>query len=199
LLVNRQGTRLAFSCQVYSNLSIEETFNRQNLEKTSGHLVYKFDKLFLRHWDEYMIGLRHHPFIVSIEKNSTGIFHFSSTPKDILFGIDSDSPTRPFGDAKTQWSFSATGNSFAYTRQYDETSEVAWSTNLDIFTVDLTVSNLVSVCVTCENLATDTDPRYSPIDDRVLVYRSQSIPGYESDQFKIKLINGKLYCSHSLF
>jgi len=137
-----------------------------------------------------MIGLRHHPFIVSIEKNSKGIFNFSSTPKDILFGIDSDSPTRPFGDGKTQWSFSATGNSFAYTRQHDETSAVAWTTNLDIFTVDLTTSNLVSVCVTCENLAADTDPRYSPIDDRILIYRSQSVPGYESDQFKIKLING---------
>jgi dipeptidyl aminopeptidase/acylaminoacyl peptidase len=192
-LVNRQATRLAFSCQVYANLSIEETFNRQTMDKTSGSLVYKFDKLFIRHWDEFMTGPRHHPFIVSIERNSKGIFNFSSTPQDVLFGIDSDSPTRPFGDGKTQWSFSSTGNSFAYTRQHDETSAVAWSTNLDIYTVDLTTSNLVSVCVTCENQAADTDPRYSPIDDRVLVYRSQSVPGYESDQFKIKLINGKLY------
>ncbi len=199
LLVNRQGTRLAFSCQVYSNLSIQQTADRQNVEKKNLHLVYKFDKLFVRHWDEYMIGLRHHPFVVSIEKNSQGIFNFTSTPIDVLFGIDSDSPTRPFGDAKTQWSFSATGNSFAYTRQYDETSAVAWTTNLDIFTVDLTASNVVSVCVTCENLAADTDPRYSPVDDQILVYRSQSVPGYESDQYKIKLINGKLYYSNQFF
>jgi hypothetical protein len=190
LLVNRQATRIAFSCQVYSNLSIEETANRQKIEKSRGDLVYKFDKLFIRHWDEYMLGLRHHPFIVSIEKNSKGIFNLSSTPKDILFGIDSDSPTRPFGDGKTQWSFSASGNSFAYTRQHDETSAVAWSTNLDVFTVDLTALNFVSICVTCENLAADTDPRYSPKDEQILIYRSQSVPGYESDQFKIKLING---------
>ena len=165
LLVNRQGTRLAFSCQVYSNLSIEQTFAKQTIEKTSGSLVYKFDKLFIRHWDEYMTGIRHHPFIVSIEKNSKGIITFSSTPKDILFGIDSDSPTRPFGDAKSQWSFSSSGNLFAYTRQHDETSQVAWSPNLDIYTVDLTTSNLVSICITCENLAADTDPKYSPIDE----------------------------------
>ncbi|CAF2766157.1 unnamed protein product [Rotaria sp. Silwood2] len=190
LLVNRQGTRLAFSCQVYANLSIEETFNRTIFEKSSGSLVYKFNKLFIRHWDEYMLGRRHHPFIVSIERNSTGIYYFSSIPKDILFNIDSDSPTRPFGDGKTQWSFSSTGNSFAYTRQYDETSEVAWSANLDIYTVDLTSSNLTSICITCENLAIDTDPNYSPTNDQILVYRSQSIPSYEADQFKIKLING---------
>jgi hypothetical protein len=56
LLVNKQGTRLAFSCQVYPNMSIEDTFSMQNNQKTSGSSVYKFNKLFIRHWDEYMIG-----------------------------------------------------------------------------------------------------------------------------------------------
>jgi hypothetical protein len=114
LLVNRQATRLAFSSQVYANLSIKETADRRAAEKASDSLVYKFDKLFIRHWDEYMLGLRHHPF----------------------------------GDGRTQWSFSASGNNFAFTRQYDETSEVAWSTNLDIFTVDLTVTDSKSLCIT---------------------------------------------------
>jgi dipeptidyl aminopeptidase/acylaminoacyl peptidase len=190
LLINRQTSRLAFSCQVYPNLTIEETAARQANEQSSGRLAYQFDKLFVRHWDEYMIGPRHHPFIVSIQRQTSGIFNFPSQPIDILFDIDSDSPTRPFGDAKTQWSFSATGNSFAYTRQYDEKSAVAWTTNLDIYTIDLTISGQQRVCITCDNLATDTDPLYSPIDDRVLVYRSQSVQGYEADQFKIKLHNG---------
>ncbi|CAF4884914.1 unnamed protein product [Rotaria sp. Silwood1] len=190
LLVNRQASRLAFSCQVYPNLTIEETFARQTTKKKSGRSVYQFDKLFIRHWDEYMTGPRHHPFLVSIERQSNGIFRFSSEPIDVLFNIDSDSPTRPFGDAKTQWSFSANGNSFAYTRQYDETSAVAWSTNLDIYTVDLNTPGQRSICITCDNLAADTDPSYSPIDNNVLIYRSQSKPGYEADQFKIKLYDG---------
>ncbi|CAF5143411.1 unnamed protein product, partial [Rotaria sp. Silwood1] len=118
--------------------------------------VYKFDKLFLRHWDEYVRGPRHHPLIVSIERNANGIFYFISEPKDVLFSIDSDSPTRPSGYA-------------------------AWSTSLDIFTVDLTTSDLQPMCITC--------PSYLPIDDQVLVYRLQSVLGYESDQFKVKLYN----------
>ncbi|CAF1545123.1 unnamed protein product, partial [Rotaria sp. Silwood1] len=190
LLVNRQASRLAFSCQVYPNLTIQETFAQQTTKKKSGRSVYQFDKLFIRHWDEYMTGPRHHPFLVLIERQSNGIFRFSSEPIDVLFNIDSDSPTRPFGDAKTQWSFSANGNSFAYTRQYDETSAVAWSTNLDIYTVDLNTPGQRSICITCDNLAADTDPSYSPIDNNVLIYRSQSKPGYEADQFKIKLYNG---------
>ncbi|CAF3420771.1 unnamed protein product [Rotaria socialis] len=189
LVVNRQATRLAFSCQVYSNLTIQATADRQATEKASGSLVYKFDKLFIRHWDEFMLGPRHHPFIVSIERDAKKRFHFTSTPTDVLFGIDSDSPTRPFGDAKSQWSFSASGNKFAFTRQHDETSAVAWSTNLDIFTVDLSTNNSQPICITCENLAADTDPSYSPIDDDILVYRAQSVPGYESDRFEVKLYN----------
>jgi dipeptidyl aminopeptidase/acylaminoacyl peptidase len=191
LVVNRQATRLAFSCQVFANLTIQETFNRQMADKASGSLVYRFDKLFIRHWDEYMLGRRHHPFIVSIAKNAKGIFAFTTEPVDVLFGIDSDSPTRPFGSAQVQWSFSASGNQFAYTRQHDETSAVAWSTNLDVYTVDLTTKpTFTTECVSCDNLAADTDPTYSPTDDNVLVYRAQSVPGYESDQFKVKWING---------
>ncbi|CAF2110647.1 unnamed protein product [Rotaria magnacalcarata] len=187
LLVNRQATRLAFSCQVYANLSIEDTAAKQSAKKASGRFVYKFDKLFIRHWDEYITGPRHHPFVVSIGRDVHGTFKFTSTPIDILFGIHSDSPTRPFGDAKSQWSFSASGNSFAFTRQHDEKSDVAWSTNLDIYTVDLSMFNQSTICITCDNMAADTDPKYSPTDEHILVYRAQSVPGYESDQFKMKL------------
>ena len=191
LLVSRQASRLAFSCQVYANLSINETAAQQLAKATRGSLVYTFDKLFIRHWDEYMTGPRHHPFVVSIGRDAKGTFQFISTPVDILFGVDSDSPTRPFGDAKAQWSFSASDNSFAFTRQHDETSDVAWSTNLDIYTIDLSKPNVSSVCITCDNHAADTDPKYSPIDEHILVYRAQSVPGYESDQFKVKLYDGE--------
>ncbi|CAF5188034.1 unnamed protein product, partial [Rotaria sp. Silwood1] len=132
--------------------------------------------------DEYVRGSRHHPLIVSIERNANGIFYFISEPKDVLFSIDSDSSTRPSGyGKKTQWLFSASGNKFAFTSRYDEKNEAVWSTNLDIFTVDLTTSDLQPMCITC--------PSYSPTDDQVLVYRLQSVLDYESDQFKVKLYN----------
>ncbi|CAF4435258.1 unnamed protein product, partial [Adineta steineri] len=76
------------------------------------------------------------------------------------------------------------------TRQYDETSEVAWSTNLDIFTIDVSKPNIPPVCITRDNHAADTDPKYSPTDEHILIYRAQSVSGYESDQFKLKLYDG---------
>ncbi len=193
MLVNRQATRLAFSCQVYANLSIKETADRQAAEKASGSSVYKFDKLFIRQWNEYMLGPRHHPFVVSIQQNANGIFSFTGTPRDVLFGIDSDSPIRLKRDGRTQWSFSASGNRFAFTRLYDEKSEVAWSMNSDIFTVDLTVSDSKPICITESNLAIDTDPRYSPTEENVLVYLAQAVPGHANDQIKIKVYNGKFH------
>ncbi|CAF1089541.1 unnamed protein product [Rotaria sordida] len=199
LLVNQQASRLAFSCQVYPNLTINQTVARQAAEKASGRSIYQFDKLFIRHWDEYRTGPRHHPFVVSIgRQSSNGIFSFSSDPLDVLFNVDSDSPTRPFGDAQAQWSFSSSGDWFAYTRQYDETSEVAWSTNLDIFTVNLNIPGQKGECITCENVATDTDPFYSPTDDSILVYRSHSVPGYESDQYKVKVYNATSHTTITL-
>lgn len=191
LLVNNQATRLAFSCQVYYNRTINETAEDLDKAKKSGSLVYKFDKLFIRHWDQFMLGRRNHPFLVSIKRNDQGTFTFTSTPTDLLFLNDTDSPTRPFGSAKPQWSFSSSGNRFAFTRQHDETSAVAWSTNLDVYWVDLMNESHDVKCISCQNIAADTDPLFSPIDDDVIVYRAQAVPGYESDQFKLKLWNSK--------
>ena len=194
LLVNRQGTSLVFACDVYPNSTIEET--RPRVEQAANSSVYRFEKLFVRHWDEYRDERRSHPFLVrSIQKNSLGIVSFLSSPVDLLFGLDSDSPTKPAGQAEQQWSFSARGSFFAYTRQHDERSDVAWTMNLDIFQVDLREKELVSRCLTCDNLAADTDPTYSPRDEKVLLYRSQSILGYEAAQFHLRLINGLHFSS----
>jgi dipeptidyl aminopeptidase/acylaminoacyl peptidase len=192
LLLHRGGKRLAFSCQVFANLNIQQTADRVASEKASGSLVYKFDKLFVRHWDEYMLGRRHHPFVVALQQDADGIFRFKNDPIDVLLGVDSDSPTRPFGAGKPQWSFSRSGDQFAFTRQHDETSAVAWSTNLDIYLSKFSDEKLQETsCITCANKAGDADPNFSPIEENLLVYRAQSVQGYESDQFKLMLYNSE--------
>ncbi|CAF2831720.1 unnamed protein product [Rotaria sp. Silwood2] len=173
LLVNQQASRLAFSCQVYANLSIQETAARQATVKASGQLVYKFDKLFIRHWDEYMTGLRHHPFVVSIARDAKGTFQFVSTPTDVLFGVDSDSPTRPFGDGKSQWSFSASGNSFAFTRQHDETKlgENAYHVIYKLRNVQSPDAELFVVV----GFVSSHDVNPHPENDEMFLYTSQTL------------------------
>lgn len=193
LLVNPPATRLAFSCQVFPSLSIKETADRQAAEAASGSAVYEYDKLYIRNWNQFLVGTRFHPFIAEIVRDSTGVYTIVGTPRDILFGLDSDAPSRLANDGTAEWSFSRSGNKFAFARQYDETSAVAWSTNYDIFTIDLTVPNSIPVCITENNLARDINPRYSPTDENVLVYLSQSVPGFANDQNRIKLYNGRMH------
>ncbi|CAF4025532.1 unnamed protein product, partial [Rotaria sordida] len=54
----------------------------------------------------------------------------------------------------------------------------------------------ISKYIRCENLATDKDPSYLPIDDQILICQSQSISSYEADQFKITLINAILFINY---
>ena len=195
LLVDRQATHLAFSCQVYPNLSIEETASRQADENANHGSVYKFDKLFIRQSNGFIHGLRLHPFVAEIRKNSNGIYNFVNKPRDLLFNIDSDSSITTFSNGQRQWSFSASGKKFAFVRRNDQTSEVAWTTNYNIFMIDLTNPHSQPICITENNLAVDAHPRYSPIDEDVLLYLAQSVPGYTPDQYKIKLYNGECYSS----
>ena len=121
--------------------------------------------------------------------------------KDILFDVDADAPTKPFGD-NAEWSFSPNGEEFAFSRRYDETSEVTWTTNLDIFTVSINANGSISapVPLTASNPATDNSPSYSP-DGRYIAYLAQATPGYESDRYVIVLYdrssNSKFFLSSS--
>jgi hypothetical protein len=57
----------------------------------------------------------------------------------------------------------------------------------------LTTPDSKPVCITCDYDAADTDPRYSPTDENILVYLAQSVPGCGADQCKAKLYNGKFH------
>ncbi|CAF1649816.1 unnamed protein product, partial [Didymodactylos carnosus] len=93
LLVNKQGSLVAFSCQVYPKSNMDETVQKQLQWNENGRRVYEFDKLFIRHWDEYMTGVRNHPFLMSIKKGEDGKYKTTSKPIDVMFDLDSDSPT----------------------------------------------------------------------------------------------------------
>ena len=54
LLVNRQGTALVFVCDVYPNATIEEAHPKMTEGREK--FVYRFEKVFVRHWDEYADG-----------------------------------------------------------------------------------------------------------------------------------------------
>src|SRR5262249_55400401 len=63
-------------------------------------------------------------------------------------------------------------------------NDIAWSTDLNIYTVPITGGAAKSI--TAANKATDTGPIYSP-DGKTIAYRAMARPGFESDRYRVTL------------
>jgi len=209
LLIGRNAdsmrTILAFSSRVFPGASMAETAKRIAAKQAAGGNSHVYDRLFVRHWDEWMDGTRNHVHFVAFDQNLKGAIVHVSAPVDVMRDVDSDAPTRPDGSADTEWSFSSSAINFAFVRAtWDQYSNATWTDNTDVYTVRINATAFVSgpflpsdisapVCRTCDNLAIDTAPVYSPIDDEAFVYLATSVPGYESARRSIRA-----YLNHSL-
>jgi dipeptidyl aminopeptidase/acylaminoacyl peptidase len=183
---------LAVGMNIIPGKTLQETADTIKQAESGSLRAYTFDKLMIRHWGEWFHGERAHPFIQAISWDAeTGKVSTLGTPVDVLDGVDADAPTKPFGGIE-EWNFCPHDCQFAFTRRYDETSQVAWTTNLDIFLVQISLEDNQAVVgslsdsITVSNVATDTQPSYSP-DNKWIAYLSTTVPGYEADQYVIRL------------
>ncbi len=171
-----KGGNLALVLDVFIDAKhIEETRSRldeMEKSKASGRL---YDRLFIRHWDSWNDGRRSH------------IHLFNTTEKtvvDLMAGMDSDSPTKPFGGDE-EFCFTPDGMGIVFTAKSVSGSEEAWSTNNDLYHVPIDLS-AAPVNLTAHNPAWDTSPVFSP-DGKTLAYLAMSRAGFEADRFRIIL------------
>src|SRR5262249_22311830 len=128
-----------------------------------------FQKLFYRHWDEWVEDKRKHLFVMPAE---------GGQPHDVT-PVDRDAyPTSDTFSSGDNFTFSPNGEYLVYTA-VPERNE-AWSTNYDICRVPVTGGK--SECLTKENRAADGAPRFSP-DGKWLAYRAQRRRGFEADKW----------------
>jgi dipeptidyl aminopeptidase/acylaminoacyl peptidase len=181
-VLSPDGRWLAFSADVSTACGGDAACNRQEQEargrsRLKAHVA---DRLLFRHWNEWRDGRRAHLFVVDLAKEG-------AEPVDVTPG-DFDSPIYavggPFG-----YAFSPDGRELAFTsnREADEAS----TTNADIWTVPVegpAESWRSPRNLTAANRAWDGSPSYSP-DGRWLAYRMQRAPGWESDRFRIALVD----------
>jgi dipeptidyl aminopeptidase/acylaminoacyl peptidase len=175
------GKHIAFSAEVYPELEhLEDTSKRDKERADNPVKAMKFDRLFIRHWDEWLVGKRRHVFVLPLRR-ADGDYDIDGAPVDLMKGVEGDCPTKPFGGIE-EYAWSPDGNEVAYTTILGD--DEAWSTDLNIYLVPLTGSP--AVCITAENRATDTQPVYSP-DGNTIAYLAMERPGFEADRFRIKL------------
>jgi len=138
-----------------------------------------FDQLLYRHWNAYDSGKRSHLFLVSANCNGPE----PCVARDLTPG-DHDVPPFSLG-GQDQYQFSPDGREVAYSANLDGVQ--ATSTNSDIFVFSLVKPDAKPVNLTAANHGSDSTPLYSP-NGKFIAIRSQFRAGYESDRFRLQLI-----------
>jgi len=171
--VSPDGRALVFALRVFPGTTPEETARKQEEKKARKASGVLYERLFVRHWDEWEDGTRNHLFCYRLEDGRL---------VDLMKTMDADTPSRPFGGSE-EYAVSPDGSTVVFSAK-DVGREEAWSTNFDLFVVPSDGSAAPRRITTSP--AWDTQPRFSP-DGKTLAYLAMSRPGYEADRFDVIL------------
>ncbi|HEV3385859.1 MAG TPA: S9 family peptidase [Gemmata sp.] len=174
------GSHIAFVSAVYPEFSEKPFPESDKLNKEKEDEISKspvkakvFTKLFYRHWVEYIGDKRQHLFVCKAD---------GSECRDVTPGGRDAYPTSTTFSSGDDFTFSPDGKFLVFTA-VPEKGE-AWSTNYDICRVSITNTSPKWECLTPNNPAADTGPKFSP-DGKKLAWRAQKRPGYEADKWDI--------------
>ena len=175
-VVSPDGNLIAFAAEVWPAIggadgkANAEANERKAKAPVQAHMA---DKLLFRHWTDYTDGKYWHIIVYNIANDT----YTDLTPGE--FHSPTFSPSGPEGFA-----FSPDSKELCYLSNHDQHPEA--STNADLWVVPVTGGT--ARCLTADNKAWDGSPQYSP-DGRYIAYRFQTVPGYESDRFRLAVID----------
>ncbi|MDY4952213.1 MAG: S9 family peptidase [Prevotella sp.] len=175
-VVSPDGNLIAFAAEVWPAIggadgkANAEANERKAKAPVQAHLA---DKLLFRHWTDYTDGKFWHIIIYNIAKDT----YTDVTPGE--FHSPTFSPSGPEG-----FTFSPDSKELCYLSNHDPHPEA--STNADLWVVPVEGGKARNL--TADNKAWDGSPQYSP-DGRYIAYRFQTVPGYESDRFRLAVID----------
>lgn len=132
-----------------------------------------YDSLLYRHWTTYRGARRQHILV----QNADG----SGEPRDLTPG-NLNVPPLSLGGPEA-YVFSPDSTQVTYVANTD--SDLSTSTNSDLFTIAAAGGEAKRITT---NPGADEGPLYSP-DGKYLAYRTQTRAGYESDQWKLAVLD----------
>ena len=172
VLFSPDGKNLIFTSEVYPECGADDACNKKNLEADkNGPKARIYTELLYRHWTTWQSKRRSHIFSIPVE---------GGPPKDMTPGTR-DVP--PFSlDGVDDYDISPDGAEVCYSMNADPVPAI--STNSDLFVVPIGGGQTRKITL---NPGADVSPRYSP-DGKYLAWRSQLRPGYESDRWRLMVL-----------
>src|SRR5579862_4330274 len=180
VLVSADGKMLVFTSDVYPECGADDACNKQKLDqekasKTNARLI---DSLLYRRWNKWQGARRSHLLAMPVAGGAA---------KDLTPGKHEVPPFSLGGPE--DYAISPDSTEVCYTMISDEVE--ALSTNTDLYAVAITGGPPRKIT---SNLGADSGPQYSP-DGKYIAYRSQLRAGYESDRWRLQVLErttGKL-------
>jgi dipeptidyl aminopeptidase/acylaminoacyl peptidase len=179
LLVSPDGKKIVFESNVYPECGADDRCNKDKIDAEAKNKVKAriYTALLYRHWTAYETKRRQHLLVVDAD---------GTNAKDLTPG-PYDVPPFSLG-GPDDYTISPDATEVAFSMNVDP--DPATSTNSDIYTVPIIGGEIHKITI---GLGADNAPLYSP-DGKMLAFRSQMRAGYESDRWRLMVLdrtNGK--------
>jgi dipeptidyl aminopeptidase/acylaminoacyl peptidase len=173
--------RLLVVTAVFPECGADDACNAKKLgEAGRPSSARAYGELLYRHWDTWDDGRRNHLLAVPVE---------GGTAIDLTPG-EEDAP--PFSLTGQDWAVSPEGAEACFSRK--ERRDEAWSTNADVFVVPTAGGAATRVG---HAPGYDGGCRYSP-DGALLAWRAQQRAGYESDRWRLVVLDRRTGAKRTL-
>jgi dipeptidyl aminopeptidase/acylaminoacyl peptidase len=183
LVWSPDGKRLALVADVFPPCTTDAC-NRQRAEaKEKGPAVHHVRRMLYRHWNEWREDVRHHVLVTDVATGRAT----DATPGD------HDAP--PVLAEDRGMAFSPDGQELCFVSNREPGDEEAWSTNNDLWTVPVSGGNPVRRTTA---KGADGEPHYTP-DGRAIVFRAQARAGFESDRWRVMVLDRRSGATRVLF
>ena len=180
ILYAHDGKNLVFTSDVFPECGADDACNKRKLDEEKNDKVKArvITGLLYRHWTAWQGARRSHLLSIPVAGGAA---------KDLTPG-DRDVPPFSLG-GPDDYAISPDGMEVCYAMNSDDVP--ATSTNTDLYVVSIGGGQSKKITV---NPAADDSPQYSP-DGKYIAYRAQLRPRYESDRWRLMLLersSGKL-------
>jgi dipeptidyl aminopeptidase/acylaminoacyl peptidase len=178
VLFTPDGKHLLFTSSVFPECGADEACNKKLVdeEKSSKVKARIYTELLYRHWTAWSSKRRSHLMVVPVAEKAA--------VRDLTPGAR-DVPPFSLG-GQDDYDISPDGKEVCFTMNADPVPAV--STNSDLYVVAIAGGDAVKIT---PNTGADASPKYSP-DGKYLAWRAQTRGGYESDRWRLMVLERSL-------